>query len=67
MARLEVLSMQEDNIHFVTKWEVTIIELENHVGKKYKVTRRLPDMSVSETKVFGSKEEAKKQFEDWLN
>ena len=49
------------------KWEVSIIEFENDVGKKYKVTRRLPYMSVAETKVFKKKEDAKKQFEEWLN
>lgn len=50
----------------VTKWEVSIIELENHVGKKYKVTRRFPDMSVSETKMFLSKRSARNQFNRWL-
>ena len=45
--------------------EVTIIELKNSV-KRYKVTRRIPDLSISETLVFSSKEEAKKQFDEWL-
>jgi hypothetical protein len=49
-----------------SKWEVSIIEIENGAGKKYKVTRRIPEMSVAETKVFRSKEEAKKQFDRWL-
>ena len=48
------------------KKEVSIIEIENDIGKKYKVTRRIPGASVSETKVFRSKEDAKKQFEEWL-
>jgi len=48
------------------KWEISIIELENHKGRKFKVTRRMPDMVVAETKFFRSKEEAKKQFDDWL-
>jgi hypothetical protein len=52
--------------HLTRKWEVSIIEVENHIGKKYKVTRRVPELSVSDTKVFRSKEEAKKQFEEWL-
>jgi len=52
--------------HLTKKWKISIIELENDIGKKYKVTRRLPNVSVSETKIFRSKEEAKKQFEDWL-
>lgn len=52
--------------HPTQKWEISIIEIENHIGKKYKVTRRLPEMSVAETKVFRSKEEAKEQFDEWL-
>ncbi len=44
------------------KWEVSIIEIENSIGKKYKVMKRIPEMSVAETKVFRSKEDAKKQF-----
>jgi len=35
-------------------------------GKKYKVTRRIQNMSVAETRIFDSLEEAKKQFDDWL-
>lgn len=58
--------MKEIKKHETKKWEISIMEYENHEGKKYKVTRRLPDMSVAETKIFESKEEAKKQFEDWL-
>ena len=52
--------------HLTKRWELSIMEFENHIGKKYKVTRRLPDLSVAETKVFESKEEAKKQFDQWL-
>ena len=48
------------------KWEVSIIELENNIGKKYKVTRRLSEYSASETKIFRSKDDAKKQMEEWL-
>ena len=50
----------------IKKLEVTIIWNENDIGKKYKVTRRIPEMSVSETRVFRSKEESKKQFDGWL-
>ena len=48
-----------------SEWEVSIIELKEN-GKRYKVTRRIPGMSVSETKMFKSKEEAMKQLEEWL-
>lgn len=59
--------MAEIKKHPTKKWEISIIEYEDYTGKRYKVTRRLPDMSVAETKIFKSKEEAKKQFDDWLN
>jgi len=48
------------------KWEISIIELESKEGKVYKVTRRMPGMLVAETKIFNSKEEARKQFNAWL-
>lgn len=47
------------------KWEVTMMELEGN-GKKFKVTRRIPELHVSETKIFNSKDEARRQFEEWL-
>ena len=53
--------------HPTKKWEVSIIELHNHRGKKFKVTRRMPYMSVAETKIFNSKKKAIKQFNEWLN
>jgi len=46
--------------HPTKKWEVSIIEFENHKGKKFKVTRRLPEMLVAETKIFKVKKKAKK-------
>ncbi len=45
-------------------WEVSIISIGNSA---YKVTRRLPGLSVSETKIYGSLEEAVKKFREWLN
>ena len=58
--------MNKTKKHQTKNWEVSIMEIENHFGKKYKVTRRLPEMLVAETKIFRSKEEAKKQFDEWL-
>jgi len=52
--------------HLVKKWELSIIEFQNNMGKKFKVTRRLPDMSVAETKVFTTKKKAKRLFDEWL-
>ena len=33
---------------------------------KYKITRRIPELGVAETKIFFSKKKAKKQFKEWL-
>jgi hypothetical protein len=52
--------------HYTKKWEVSIMEFQNDEGKKYKVTKRVPEMSVSDTKMFRNKDEAKRQFEEWL-
>lgn len=52
--------------HFIKKWEVSIIKLKGEEGERFKVTRRIPELSVAETKIFVSKKKAKKQFEDWL-
>lgn len=52
--------------HPITKCEVSFIELIDEEGKKFKVTKRVPELNVAETKIFNSKEEAKKQFEEWL-
>ncbi len=46
--------------------EVTIIELTNTIGKLFKVTKRVPELHVAETKIFRSKKEAKLQIEEWL-
>lgn len=58
--------MDETKKNLIKKWEVSISKFENHVGKKYKVTRRLPEMSVAETKVFTDKKKAKELFDEWL-
>lgn len=50
----------------IKKWEVTILEFQDKNGIKYKVTRRVPELHLAETKFFSSKEEAKQQFEEWL-
>jgi len=50
----------------MAKWKVSVIELKKNGKIKYKVTRRMPDMSVAETRIFSSKEEAIKQLDEWL-
>lgn len=65
MAKCRKMSNHRE--HLSKKWEISIIELQNTKGKKYKVTRRLPELGVSETRVFTSKKKAKELFDDWLN
>jgi len=52
--------------HAWKKWEVSLIELKNKIGKKYKVTRKLLHYPISETRIFKSKKNALKQFKKWL-
>jgi hypothetical protein len=52
--------------HLTKKWEISIMQLQNHIGKRYKVTRRLPELSVAETKFYRSKKKAKELFDEWL-
>ncbi len=52
--------------HSMKGWEVSLIEFRSSKGKKFKVTRRLPEMSVAETKVFATRKRAKKLFDEWL-
>jgi hypothetical protein len=47
--------------------EITMLEIENSVGKKYKVTRRVPSMLIAETKIFRLKSDARKQLDEWLS
>ena len=53
--------------HPFKKWEVSIMEIHDRGNIIYKVTRRLAEMEVAETLLFKSKEDAKQQFEEWLN
>ncbi len=42
------------------------MELASPKGIQYKVTKRMPELLVAETKIFNSKDDAKKQFDEWL-
>ena len=53
--------------HRIKRWEVSMIEFENTIGKIYKVTKRLPELAVSESRFFRNKEEAKALFNEWAN
>lgn len=58
--------MEEVKKHPTKNWEISIIELHDNGTKEYKVTRRLKDQEVQETKIFKTLEAAKKQFNEWL-
>lgn len=60
-------SMVDIKTHPFQKWEVSIMEIKEGDLLKYKVTRRLPEMAVAETKIFSSKEEALRQVNEWLS
>lgn len=52
--------------HPTKKWTVSILALISEDGAAFKVTRRLHELHVSETRMFDNKEEAKMQFIEWL-
>ncbi|HLC80764.1 MAG TPA: hypothetical protein VJG31_03245 [Candidatus Nanoarchaeia archaeon] len=58
--------MTETRLNFHKTWEVSIMRLENSAGIKFKVTRKMPTLYIAETRMFTSKEEAKRQFDEWL-
>ena len=47
------------------EWEVSIIELSN-AKTRYNVTRRIPSLSISETKIFLERTKALQQVNEWL-
>ncbi len=51
--------------HPAKQWIISSIEIKNS-KTKYKVTRRLPELGIAETKIFFNKKKAKKQFRKWL-
>ncbi len=48
------------------KIEISILEIKDASGTKYKATKRIPEMGVAETKFFSSENEAKAQMREWL-
>ena len=63
---LLIMEMSKTKKHPKKMLELSIIELKNLIGKKYKVTRRLPELSIAETKIFRTKKRAKALFNKWL-
>lgn len=57
--------MQEKEKHR-KKWEVSILELEEYREKRFKVIKKIPAELMFESKTFETREEARKQFEDWI-
>lgn len=51
----------------IAHWEVSLVIFKEEDRIFYKVTRRMALFSVAETKIFTSKEDALKQFQEWLN
>ncbi|MBI2140765.1 hypothetical protein HYU14_07625 [Candidatus Woesearchaeota archaeon] len=58
--------MEESKKSQTTKWEVSIIELMEGKNLCFKVTKIIPGLKVAETRVFGTKGEALRQFNEWL-
>ena len=49
------------------KWEITLMAIHANSATFYKVTRRMPELYVAETRMFSSKDEALEQFDAWLS
>ena len=47
------------------KWIVTIVAYKKNDAKRWKVTRRIPELSIAETRIFESEKDAISQFEMW--
>lgn len=45
---------------------MSIIELKDGAKTSYKVTKHVPELYLSDTKFFNNKEDALKQFKEWL-
>lgn len=44
--------------------EITLLEFKDN-GKKYKVTKKVPELGISITKFFGNLNDAKSQVDEW--
>lgn len=60
------MCIPQTKIHRTKKWEVSIALFYEGEYKKYKVTRRLLDLFVAETKILNRKKEALQLFYEWL-
>ncbi len=47
-------------------WDISIVTLEDDRGIFYKVTRRVPELSIAETRVYRSRTSAMRRLKSWL-
>lgn len=50
----------------VITWEIPLLELRDEKATTYKLTKRLPQRGVAETKIYTTKREILKQIAAWL-
>jgi len=55
-----------DQVTITSHWEVSIQEFDVDSIRKYKVTRKMRDHYYAESKTFTSKDQAVRQFDDWI-
>lgn len=48
------------------EWEVSILKMRNSEGIFFKVTRRMPRLSVSETLILHSLDEVDSKLKEWF-
>jgi hypothetical protein len=62
-----VLARGRQTKHHAKRWQVTVHEFLDEQGKRViKVTRRIPELHVSETRFFRSKKKAQQKIKEWL-
>ena len=51
----------------MNKWVVSLAEFRDKGNRHYKLTRRIPELSVSETLLLKYKKEALSKMNEWLD
>lgn len=60
------MKIKKTKKHLFKRWEVSIMEFKSPKGKVFKVTKKFPNLPISETKFIKDSKRAKKQFDKWL-
>jgi hypothetical protein len=47
-------------------WEISVLVIHDKSGITYKVTRRYSELSISETRIFRTKDQVISKVVDWL-